>query len=189
MTKPTFQKKKRKKKFNPIHLGGIIHSRKEAVDTEYVNGVYDSSGKQVMRALTKDEKEWLTRFYNEEINATFESSDKSERLRKRYKKLKKQHKGHFEAFKEHHPDVVQAKKEFEAELEVLSNFNSTIEDRSAIYERDNNRRTDLMTVARTSGALVNFDLNEYDKFTYKACKDQDPEQILIQVPMRKKEPR
>lgn len=169
---------KKKVKFNPLHKGGGLSYRKDHIDTEYIKGVYDDSGKQVIRPLNKQELEWLSRFYNEEVNVTFEESARSKQLKNKYKKLAKKHKDYKATFNEDHPEVLQVKKELEAERELLGNFNYKNEDRSKLYNKDYIRREDLMSVSKAMGDLINFDIQEYDKFTYQAAKDLDPEHLV-----------
>lgn len=48
-----------------------LKSRAEIIETDYINGLYDKDGNQVIRALTEDEKAWLNKFYTETVNASF----------------------------------------------------------------------------------------------------------------------
>lgn len=179
MTNNSGKKKPLKKKFNSLHLGGTLYTRKDAVETSYVNGVYDQFGKKVMRALTNEEKEWLEKFYQEEVNCTFEKSEKSEELHKEYKSLKKKHKKYKKVFNEEHKDVVKVQQELEAEWDRLGSFNPSSKERSKIYNNDYLRREDLFTATKALGDLINFDLQEYDRFTSEALDHIDPEDILI----------
>lgn len=46
-----------------------LKSRRYFIETDYINGVKDSSGKYVMRPLTQEEKEFLNKYYKEVVNA------------------------------------------------------------------------------------------------------------------------
>ena len=46
-----------------------LKGRQDYMDTEYANGVYDNTGKELIRALTEKEKDWLAQFYKEWLNA------------------------------------------------------------------------------------------------------------------------
>lgn len=43
--------------------------RKDYIEADYINGVKNSKGETVIRALTEEEKAWLNDFYGEFINA------------------------------------------------------------------------------------------------------------------------
>lgn len=46
-------------------------ARRDYIEPEYINGVFDGEGRQVIRPLTADEKEWLNKFYEETIVTSF----------------------------------------------------------------------------------------------------------------------
>jgi len=46
-------------------------SRHFFIETDYINGVKNDHGRQVLRPLTEEEKEWLNKFYDETVNANF----------------------------------------------------------------------------------------------------------------------
>lgn len=46
-----------------------IKARRDYIETDYIDGIYDSNGNEVMRPLTDEEKEWLDQFYKETVNA------------------------------------------------------------------------------------------------------------------------
>lgn len=45
--------------------------RQDYIETEYVDGVFDEDGNQVMRPLTNEERDFLNRFNEEVVNANF----------------------------------------------------------------------------------------------------------------------
>jgi hypothetical protein len=49
----------------------MLKTRIEYMDVEYINGIYDEFGNQVMRPLTPEEKDWLDKFYKEYYCASF----------------------------------------------------------------------------------------------------------------------
>jgi hypothetical protein len=59
---------------------GSRTKRREFIDTDYVNGVYDEEGNQVIRPLTEAEAKVLASFYKEYVHATFKTSDESKAL-------------------------------------------------------------------------------------------------------------
>jgi hypothetical protein len=46
-----------------------LKARQDYMDVDYVNGVYDDKGREVMRKMTDQEKDWLAQFYKEWLNA------------------------------------------------------------------------------------------------------------------------
>jgi hypothetical protein len=48
-----------------------IKTRHDYIEPDYINGVVDSEGNKVIRALTHEEKEWLNKFYEEYIITNF----------------------------------------------------------------------------------------------------------------------
>lgn len=81
----------------------------------------------------------------------------------------------------------------EDEKEWLSKFNATFEhgnfqddfmslsdkERSEIEAQDYDRKTDLFFIARKNGALINYDVQEYDKFVSEAEKDISAEDLKL----------
>lgn len=58
-------------KYPALEKKFTLKSRQEFLDTEYVNGVFNDKGVQVIRGLNEEEKEWLNKFYQETLNASF----------------------------------------------------------------------------------------------------------------------
>jgi hypothetical protein len=48
-----------------------LKSRKDYIEPDYVDGVYDETGAMVIRPLTDDEKAWLNKYYQETIITSF----------------------------------------------------------------------------------------------------------------------
>jgi hypothetical protein len=79
------------------------------------------------------------------------------------------------------------------EKEWLAKFNATFEhgnfkddfmsltseQRSEINAQDYDRRNDLFFITRKNGALINYDLQEYDKFESEAEKDISEEDLKL----------
>jgi hypothetical protein len=78
-TKDTKRKSKRNRrnqsKYPALEKKFTLKGRQEFIDTEYINGVFDKDGNQVIRGLTDEEKEWLNKFYQEDLNASFNHDD------------------------------------------------------------------------------------------------------------------
>lgn len=46
-----------------------LKGRQDYMDVDYVDGVFDNNGNELMRGLTDKEKDWLAQFYKEWLNA------------------------------------------------------------------------------------------------------------------------
>lgn len=49
--------------------------RRHYIEPDYINGVYDENGAQVIRPLNEEEIEWLNKFYSEVIVTSFNNDD------------------------------------------------------------------------------------------------------------------
>jgi hypothetical protein len=58
------------KKYRYLQREKNLKSRRYFIDTDYIDGVYNEEGKQVMRGLNSEEKAWLNQFYKEDICAS-----------------------------------------------------------------------------------------------------------------------
>lgn len=63
--------KRSKAKYPALKKDLNLRSRRDYIEPEYINGVYDENGRQVIRALTAEEKEWLNKFYEETVVTSF----------------------------------------------------------------------------------------------------------------------
>jgi hypothetical protein len=63
-----------------------IKIRQEFLDTEYIDGVYDDDGKELLRPLTENEKAWFDKFNKEWLNASF-SNDETDLHQSKEEKL------------------------------------------------------------------------------------------------------
>lgn len=75
----------KKKNLNPT--AKTKHYRKDYIELDYLDGAFDKDGKQVIRALNREEQDWLKRFYEEEVNANFQYSTELKNLNKKKDKL------------------------------------------------------------------------------------------------------
>lgn len=63
-----------------------LRHRQNTIDCDYLNGVKDLNGKQVIRSLNKEEAAWLNRFYEETNNCSkIDENDFYEDKREFYK--------------------------------------------------------------------------------------------------------
>lgn len=167
--------KKHKNKFDPLRKNGTLMTRRDFVETDYVNGVKDSDGRVVMRPLTKEEKEWLSQYYQEAENVNFnkteEIKDEHEKLRKAIKKYRP----YKEMYGEEHPKVVNQRTKLKSLREESNSFFVEDSQRRELFKQDNDRRNDIFNVAKQTGTLVNLDISEYDRFTSDAIDCVDGE--------------
>jgi len=62
--------KKENKKFRYLQREKNLKSRRYFIDTDYIDGVFNEEGKQVIRGLNEEEKAWLNQFYKEDVCAS-----------------------------------------------------------------------------------------------------------------------
>jgi hypothetical protein len=55
------------KKYRYLQREKNLKSRRYFIDTDYIDGVYNEEGKQVIRGLSQEEKAWLNQFYKEDL--------------------------------------------------------------------------------------------------------------------------
>lgn len=196
MTNNTGKKRKdRKKPYNYLDKKGTTRTRQDYIETSYVNGVKDEKGNTVIRALTEDEKQWLSQFVAETDHGNFK---KNSQLKKEEKKLKSMRsdyrylkkKAKVEAMAELYPQI---QSQYETVLRLRSETNAfyvTDDERHELYDRDYERRMDVFNNAKISDNLVLYDLNEYDKFSTEAISDINPENLCLNhldyVPQKKR---
>lgn len=115
MTNNTGKQKKYKKNYQHLNKNGARLHRRDFIETQYTKGVLDEKGNQVIRALNKEEINFLDNFYKEYVHNTFITDSESQKLYKKARKLIKQ-KENVEFFKENgsYPEYV---------LEVIESFN------------------------------------------------------------------
>jgi ribosomal protein L21 len=64
------------------------HCRRDCVETDYINGVYDQKGNQVIRPLTQEEKLWLANnYYKTEIAQSYTPDERAKIPKKQRKRL------------------------------------------------------------------------------------------------------
>lgn len=159
-----------------------LRSRKEYIETDYIDGVYNSEGKQVIRAMTPDEKQWLDQFYKEYTIASLPTNVIIKKKLKDIKKIKKQLRTcepiEIEEIEEQYIKLIN---EFEVLREKAGAMFPSYEDHLNIFNSNNARNRCLFNKAKTTGNLVNLDISEYDQFTSKAIENSglDCEHIII----------
>lgn len=167
--------KKHKNKFDPLRKNGTLKTRKDFIETDYVNGVRDEDGKMVIRPLTKEEKEWLSQYYQEAENVNFNKTEEIKVEHEKLRKLIRKYRPYKELNKQEHPKVINQRAKLRALREESNSFFVDDKQRKELFKQDNDRRSDIFNVAKQTGALVNLDINEYDRFTSDAIDCVDGE--------------
>ena len=167
--------KKYSKDFDSLQKGGTLKTRKDFIETEYVNGVRDENGNLVIRPLAREEREWLAQYYREAENINFNKTDEIKKEHEKLRKLIRKHRPYKDEVGEEHPKVVAQRQKLEFLREESNTLFVNEKQRKELYRQDNDRRADIFNLAKQSGNLVNFDLNEYDRFTSEAMEIADAE--------------
>ncbi len=177
--------KKRRKKYNPLNKYGAPATRKDFIETDYVNGVENDRGEQVIRPLNQYEVEWLAQFYSETEHESFVKTEEMELVEDLYnvicRELRQAKKTGATT-----ETILELKEKSEAQYKKLvqlrtetNTFYPEDSDRREIYKKGNHRRDDIFNVAKASGKLVSYDVTEFDKFTTKAEKSVNAEHLVL----------
>lgn len=161
-----------------------MKTRKDYVELDYLNGVKNENGEQVIRALTQEERDWIQRFYQETEHVNFQKTKQIQQEREDYKQLKKEYKELKDKFSREAAELkskIETKYKSIVELrEQTGTFYTEDKDRQALFDRDYERRMDLFNNAKSSGNLIYYDSNEYDKFESESEKDVNAEDLLME---------
>lgn len=65
-----------------------LKMRQDYIETEYINGVFDKDGNQVIRSLNCDEKDFLNKYYEEAVGANFLYDSELKSINQELRKLK-----------------------------------------------------------------------------------------------------
>lgn len=164
--------KKERPAYNHMDKRGTVKRRQEFIETEYVDGVFDAYGNEVIRPMTAEERAWLAQFYAETEHGTFA---KTEEIRTQTKLLKKM----LETRDEFDPQILAQRQAIEKLRAETGTFYVTDEERQAIWTNDNARGRDLFNLAKTSNNLVYVDVTEYDTFVSEANRDISAEDLKL----------
>jgi hypothetical protein len=176
--------RKNRNKYNPLNKQGTVKTRQDFIEAEYVNGVYDSKGNERIRPMTKEEIEWLSRFYQETEHSTFQSNEQIRKQEALYKQLCRDFKAHkkymsFEESQSFREKVDEAYNELVHLRSETNTFYPDDNDRREIYTKSNRRREDIFNRAKVTNNLISLDLPEFDQFTSRAEKDISGENLVL----------
>lgn len=191
---------KKRRKGSALKKASNTRSRRSVIEADYVNGVYDKNGKQVIRPLNEEEKEWLERYYEETVVTNFlhgkgmrEKSGEIKNILEcdEYKKLAKEQKGvttHKEKnrikelkklLKEQNLDnnaeeVAKLKDELQ-DLRDQHLLYPDPEDHKTFYKENNKRNVDALN----NGRIEEFTPEIMDKLYLEAQGGVDMEDVFI----------
>ena len=177
-----------------------IKRREHLIEADYVSGIYDSEGNELMRPLTEFEEEWLNQFYTETVHADYSRhpeikrlnkiknnivftkevkdimnqypSSKGGNLRKLKEQVKNLKKDNIENNQEEYDKVV-------AELEqVKKSVMLTYNNKSEIYKENRCRNEDLYNKANITGKLKSMSDINISEVVDRSVLDEDPEVIF-----------
>lgn len=174
-----------KKKYNPLNKHGTIAIRRDFIEDDYVNGVFNAQGEQVIRPLNAAELEFLSQFYAETEHGNFAKTEEIEAMQTLYTMLSselnhaKKNKLTTEQILDLRDRAEKAYKELVQLRSETNTFYPEDKDRRVIFKKGYDRREDIFNVAKSSGALISYDLPEFDKFSSKAEKDINPEHLVL----------
>lgn len=76
------KKLRQTKQYPALEKDVNLKFRKDFIEVDYINGVYNDQGQQIIRKLSDDEKAYLNKFYEETINTDFSHHPELKRLLK-----------------------------------------------------------------------------------------------------------
>jgi uncharacterized protein (UPF0335 family) len=186
-----------------------LSSRKDYIEPDYINGVYDEHGKQVIRPLTNDEKAWLNQFYEETMVTNFLhhpdlrklnryrraiiEDDTVKQIQAEIKELNKDKAANGSRIKQLKEIITITKKQNEEtyaeqlqyideELQDLREEHLLYpdkEDHKQFYNQNNSRNNCIFNRSRSMGKLTDLEIEEYDAYVTSMTQGIDMEDVLI----------
>ncbi len=138
---------RRKSKYPNLDPKLNLKRRRDEIETEYIHGIYDDKGNEVIRPLNHSELQWLNNFYGEFVNVDFYNNEEIKSLKHIQKII---------------GDIVSPTEMDKVAFDYInilisqawdSNFLNTGKHKSACIEKNNKRNTDLFAVSKASGKL------------------------------------
>lgn len=201
--------KRKKTKFPALNKGVNTLARKDFIEVDYINGVYDKNGKQVIRPMTEAEKKWLNDFYEETVVTNFLHHPELRRLNqekndiiecKYVKKMKEQVKNlknstpvQKETIKELKQTIKLTKEQnreihyrkirkIEKEMQKIREIvllYSNTEDHKQFYTENNKRNNCIYNTCKKRGILIDLDIDAVDSLTATHLQCIDYEDYMI----------
>jgi hypothetical protein len=202
--------KREKEKYPALNKGVNLSSRKDYIEPDYVDGVYDKDGKRVIRALNDEEKAWLNQYYEETVVTNFFhqpelknlnkykkaiiQDDIVQDLLKEVKELEKNKPANKKRIRELKEIIKLTKKQNEEtyakQLEHLEEelqearekylLYPNKEDHKQFYNDNNSRNNCLFNRSKMMHVLDNLEIEEFDTYVYRLLEKVDIEEVMIE---------
>jgi hypothetical protein len=178
MTSSTGKQRKYRKKFQHLNKNGARASRKFFIEADYVRGVINDFGEQVIRPMTEEETAFLDQFYKEEVHGTFKTDKESTQLFRKAKRVasKLENIQFFEQNGFHPEEVQQAVEEFNAKSKSLGNLVYDFWSQREVNADSYKRRLDIQ-----NNAILDVQLESFEDFQYRSEHvDDDCDDTVIE---------
>lgn len=177
-----------------------LKGRKDYIEPDYVNGVKNSKGETVIRALNEEEKDWLNQYYRETVVASLPSNISIKQVLKEIKKIKKDLNAVIKEYGESSIEYDEFVEESEPmylglvdryeELQIKEDcMHPKYTQRLEIFNDNNRRNRCLYNKAKKLRVLKTLDIDEFDKFISNALENSgmDTEHIMLDEVLRRDE--
>jgi len=184
-----------------------LSSRKDYIEPNYINGVFDKNGQKVIRELTPKEIEFLNQFYEETIVTNFYHDPELKRLQKKkreiiedstvqeikseVKRLEENKEANRKRIRELKEVIRITKKQNEETFsDKLANLEKDIqelreelllypdtEDHKLFYNENNSRNSCIFNKKRITGKLSDLNIEEYEAFLSSHGDEYDCEYV------------
>lgn len=201
--------KRKKTKFPALNKGVNTLARKDFIEVDYVNGVYDKNGKEVLRPLTDAEKQWLNDFYEETVVTNFLHHPELKKLNEEKKniiecKYVKQMQQQVKDLRKLDPLQDETIKELKQTIKLTKEQNrekhyrqirkiekdmqkiremvllySDTEDHKQFYNENNKRNNCIYNTCKKRGTLIDLDVDAVDSLTANHLQCIDYEDLII----------
>lgn len=151
-----------------------LKTRQDYIELDYVNGVINSDGECVIRALNDEEKTFLNAYYEEVVGANFIHDKDLRRLYEEMKPLKRRN--DLDVGELDDLSILQDEYNKRAD-EVLLYSNHS--DQKKIYGENNARNRCLYNKTKAIGILSEVNDETYDEFHKNAYNDPDSGENLM----------
>jgi hypothetical protein len=210
-TVTTTKKRNRReaKKYPALERGVNLCSRRYYIEADYIDGVYDKDGRELIPPLPEEAKKFLNQFYEETIVTNFQHDPDIRKLNKvkkniieddtvkeitsQIKELKKNPKLNAERIKElfeirklikKQNEETYAERLCDIEEELQEARESKLlypnpEDHKKFYTENNKRNVCLFNQKQKTGSMRYLEEDKYDSFLGEKYDDLDTEEYLI----------
>ena len=201
--------KRKKTKYPALNKGVNTLARKDFIEVDYINGVKDKKGNEVIRPLTDAEKKWLNDFYEETVVTNFLHHPELKRLNEEKKNIiectyVKKMKEQVKNLKQLEPLQEETIKELKQTIKLTKEQNrekhyrrirkiekemqniremvllySDKEDHKQFYNENNARNSCIYNTCKKRGTLIDLDIDAVDSLMAKHLECIDYEDVLI----------